>query len=75
MTLKAGSYLMMLGLAYGGTHAEDSATRDRLLDCARSMLNTVGKPATTPKALGMKFRNTFRGLGILQSGHGGRKGR
>ncbi len=74
-TLKAGSYLMMLGLAYGGTHAEDSATRERLLGCARSMLHTVGKPATTPKALGMIFRNTFRGLGIMQADQDDRRGR
>ncbi len=65
-TLQSGSFLMMLGLAYGGTHAEDAATRERLLGCARAMLDNFGKPATTPKALGMKFRSTFRALGVMQ---------
>lgn len=74
-TLKAGSYLMMLGLAYGGTHAESSATRNQLLGCAHAMLNSQSKPATTPKALGMMFRSTFRALAVLQGDDSRTKGR
>jgi len=74
-TLQAGSYLMMLGLAYGGAHAESAATRNQLLGCAHSLLNSMDKTATTSKSLGMMFRSTFRALAFLQGDGSRAKGR
>lgn len=73
MTLEYGSYLIMLGLAYGAENTTDPAVESLLTQRLQALVAGAAEPTDTTKGLGMKFRCSYRALGVMAEPQAGRR--